>query len=208
MENVILIQHPLIQHKLTYLRKKDTNPKEFRELVKEVSGLMVFEIFSNIKLKEIEIETPISSTKSKVIDEDIVIVPILRAGMIMAEGILNIIPQAKVGFVGIYRDPESLQPVEYYCKLPENLENSTVVIVDPMLATGGSANKTISLVKEAKANKILFVCLISAPEGIEKVRRENPDVKIYTIAIDEHLNSHGYIVPGLGDAGDRLFGTK
>lgn len=208
MENVILIQHPLIQHKLTYLRKKDTNPKEFRELVKEVSGLMVFEIFSNIKLKEIEIETPISSTKSKVIDEDIVIVPILRAGVIMAEGILNIIPQAKVGFVGVYRDPESLQPVEYYCKLPQNLENSTVVIVDPMLATGGSANKTISLVKEAKASRILFVCLISAPEGIEKVRLEHPDVKIYTIAIDEHLNSHGYIVPGLGDAGDRLFGTK
>ncbi len=208
MENVILIQHPLIQHKLTYLRKKDTNPKEFRELVKEVSGLMAFEIFSNIKLKEIDIETPISSTKSKVIDEDIVIVPILRAGVIMAEGILNIIPQAKVGFVGIYRDPESLQPVEYYCKLPQNLENSTVVIVDPMLATGGSANKTISLVREAKASKILFVCLISAPEGIEKVRLAYPDVKIYTIAIDEHLNSHGYIVPGLGDAGDRLFGTR
>jgi len=208
MDNVVLIEHPLIQHKLTYLRKKDTNPKEFRELVKEVSGLMVFEIFRNIKLKEVEIETPIATTKSKVVDEDIVIVPILRAGILMADGILNIIPQARVGFIGVYRDPETLKPVEYYNKLPKNLENSSVVIVDPMLATGGSAAKAVSLVKEAHAKNVIFVCLISAPEGIKKLTEAHPDIKIYTIAIDEHLNSHGYIVPGLGDAGDRLFGTK
>jgi len=203
-----LIQHPLIQHKLTYLRKKETNPKEFRELVKELSALMVYEIFRDTKLKEIEIETPIDKTKSYIIDEDIAIVPILRAGIVMAEGILDLIPQARVGYIGIYRDPKTLEPVEYYSKLPTNIENSSVFVVDPMLATGGSASKAISVVKEAKAKKIFFVCLISAPEGIEKIEHDHPDVKIYTIAIDQKLNSHGYIIPGLGDAGDRLFGTK
>ncbi|MGB9769191.1 MULTISPECIES: uracil phosphoribosyltransferase [Caldisericum] len=208
MENVNLIKHPLIQHKLTYLRKKETNPKEFRELVKELSALMVYEIFRDTKLKEVEIETPIEKTKSYIIDEDIAIVPILRAGIVMAEGILDLIPQARVGYIGIYRDPQTLEPVEYYSKLPINIENSSVFIVDPMLATGGSASKAISIVKEAKAKKIYFVCLISAPEGIMKIEQDHPDVKIYTIAVDERLNSHGYIVPGLGDAGDRLFGTK
>jgi uracil phosphoribosyltransferase len=208
MKNVNLIQHPLIQHKLTYLRKKETNPKEFRELVKELSALMVYEIFRDTKLKEIEIETPIDKTKSYIIDEDIAIVPILRAGIVMAEGILDLIPQARVGYIGIYRDPNTLEPVEYYSKLPTNIENSSVFVVDPMLATGGSASKAISVVKEAKAKKIFFVCLISAPEGIEKIEHDHPDVKIYTIAIDQKLNSHGYIIPGLGDAGDRLFGTK
>ncbi|MCI4462844.1 MAG: uracil phosphoribosyltransferase [Caldisericum sp.] len=208
MKNVNLIQHPLIQHKLTYLRKKETNPKEFRELVKELSALMVYEIFRDTKLKEIEIETPIDKTKSYIIDEDIAIVPILRAGIVMAEGILDLIPQARVGYIGIYRDPKTLEPVEYYSKLPTNIENSSVFVVDPMLATGGSASKAISVVKEAKAKKIFFVCLISAPEGIEKIEHDHPDVKIYTIAIDQKLNSHGYIIPGLGDAGDRLFGTK
>jgi uracil phosphoribosyltransferase len=208
MKNVNLIQHPLIQHKLTYLRKKETNPKEFRELVKELSALMVYEIFRDTKLKEVEIETPIDKTKSYIIDEDIAIVPILRAGIVMAEGILDLIPQARVGYIGIYRDPKTLEPVEYYSKLPTNIENSSVFVVDPMLATGGSASKAISVVKEAKAKKIFFVCLISAPEGIEKIEHDHPDVKIYTIAIDQKLNSHGYIIPGLGDAGDRLFGTK
>lgn len=208
MENVNLIKHPLIQHKLTYLRKKETNPKEFRELVKELSALMVYEIFRDTKLKEVEIETPIEKTKSYIIDEDIAIVPILRAGIVMAEGILDLIPQARIGYIGIYRDPQTLEPVEYYSKLPINIENSSVFIVDPMLATGGSASKAISIVKEAKAKKIYFVCLISAPEGIMKIEQDHPDVKIYTIAVDERLNSHGYIVPGLGDAGDRLFGTK
>lgn len=208
MENVNLIKHPLIQHKLTYLRKKETSPKEFRELVKELSALMVYEIFRDTKLKEVEIETPIAKTKSQVIDEDIAIVPILRAGIVMAEGILDLIPQARVGYIGIYRDPNTLEPVEYYSKLPVNIENSSVFVVDPMLATGGSASKAISLVKEARAKKIFFVCLISAPEGISKIEHDHPDVKIYTIAIDEKLNSHGYIIPGLGDAGDRLFGTK
>jgi len=208
MKNVNLIQHPLIQHKLTYLRKKETNPKEFRELVKELSALMVYEIFRDTKLKEVEIETPIDKTKSYIIDEDIAIVPILRAGIVMAEGILDLIPHARVGYIGIYRDPNTLEPVEYYSKLPTNIENSSVFVVDPMLATGGSASKAISVVKEAKAKKIFFVCLISAPEGIEKIEHDHPDVKIYTIAIDQKLNSHGYIIPGLGDAGDRLFGTK
>lgn len=208
MENVFLIEHPLIKHKLTYLRRKDTNPKEFRELVKELSALMVYEIFRETKLKEIEIETPIAKTKSYIIDEDIAIVPILRAGIVMAEGILDLIPQARVGYIGIYRDPNTLEPVEYYSKLPTNIETSSVFVVDPMLATGGSASRAISVVKEAKASKIFFVCLISAPVGIEKLNHDHPDVKIYTIAIDEKLNSHGYIIPGLGDAGDRLFGTK
>jgi len=208
MSDPVLIEHPLIKHKLTYLRKKDTNPKEFRELVKELSALMVYEIFRGTKLKEIEVETPIAKTKGYVLDEEISIVPILRAGIVMAEGILDLIPQARVGYIGIYRDPKTLEPVEYYSKLPSNIANSSVFVVDPMLATGGSASKAISIVKEAKAKKIFFVCIISAPTGVEKVEHDHPDIKIYTISVDEKLNSHGYIVPGLGDAGDRLFGTK
>lgn len=205
---VVVIKHPLIEHKLTYLRMKDTKPKEFREIVKELSGIMVYEIFRSVKLREIDIETPVSSTKGEIIDEDIALIPILRAGIIMEEGILNIIPTARVGHVGIYRDPDSLQPVEYYCKLPTNVENSNVIIVDPMLATGGSAVRAIELVKEAGASKISFICLISAPPGIDKIASAHSDVRIYTLAVDPVLNSHGYIVPGLGDAGDRLFGTK
>lgn len=207
-DQVVVIDHPLIQHKLTYLRMKETKPKEFRELVKELSGLMVYEIFRNVKLKEIEIETPIAKAKGKIIDEDIAVIPILRAGVLMEEGILNIIPTARVGHIGIYRDPDSLQPVEYYCKLPPNLGNSNVFIVDPMLATGGSAVKSIELVKKTGAAKISFISLISAPPGIDKIIEAYQDIPIYTISIDPELNSHGYIIPGLGDAGDRLFGTK
>ena len=207
-DNVIIIDHPLIQHKLTYLRKKETNPKEFRELVKELSGIMVYEMFRNVKVKEMEIETPIGKTVGRVIDEDISVVPILRAGILMEEGILDIIPTARVGHIGIYRDPDTLQPVEYYCKLPSNLFNSNVFIVDPTLATGGSAVKAIDLVKETGATKISFISLISAPPGIDKIVAAHKDVLIYTLAVDPVLNSHGYIVPGLGDAGDRIFGTK
>ncbi len=207
-DNVIIIDHPLIQHKLTYLRKKETNPKEFRELVKELSGIMVYEMFRNVKVKEIEIETPIGKTVGRVIDEDIAVLPILRAGILMEEGILDIIPTARVGHIGIYRDPDTLQPVEYYCKLPSNISNSNVFIVDPMLATGGSAVKAIDLVKETGATKISFISLISAPPGIDKIVSAHKDVLIYTLAVDPVLNSHGYIVPGLGDAGDRIFGTK
>jgi len=207
-DNVIIIDHPLIQHKLTYLRKKETNPKEFRELVKELSGIMVYEMFRNVKVKEIEIETPIGKTIGRVINEDIAVLPILRAGILMEEGILDIIPTARVGHIGIYRDPDTLQPVEYYCKLPSNISNSNVFIVDPMLATGGSAVKAIDLVKETGATKISFISLISAPPGIDKIVSAHKDVLIYTLAVDPVLNSHGYIVPGLGDAGDRIFGTK
>lgn len=207
-DQVVVIEHPLIKHKLTYLRMKDTKPKEFREIVKELSGIMVYEIFRSVELKEVEIETPLSPFKGSVINEDIALVPILRAGIIMEEGILNIIPTARVGHVGIYRDPDSLKPVEYYSKLPSNLKDSNVIIVDPMLATGGSAVRAIDVVKEAGASKISFICLIAVPPGIERITSRHKDVKIYTLAIDPVLNSHGYIVPGLGDAGDRLFGTK
>jgi uracil phosphoribosyltransferase len=205
---VTVIDHPLIQHKLTHLRRRETEAKEFRELVRELSGLMAYEIFRNIKLKEVEIETPIGKAIGKVLDGYIAVIPILRAGIVMEEGILQMIPNARVGHIGIYRDPVSLQPVEYYCKLPSNLEGANVFIVDPMLATGGSAVKAIDLVKEAHPKSIDFVCLISAPPGIEKVTAAHSDINIYTLAIDPILNSHGYIVPGLGDAGDRLFGTK
>ena len=207
-KNVHLIEHPLIQHKLTLMRDKNTNTKEFRELVKEVSALMVYEISRDTEMKTIEVETPIGKTKDKVMKDEIALVPILRAGIIMAEGIIDLIPTAKVGYIGLYRNPETLEPVEYYCKLPNHLEEYKVFVVDPMLATGGSAIKAIEILKKRGAKNIAFVCLISAPEGLEKLSSRFPDIPVYTISIDEKLNSHGYIVPGLGDAGDRLFGTK
>jgi uracil phosphoribosyltransferase len=207
-KNVFLIDHPLIQHKLTFLRNKQTNTKEFREIVKEVTALMVYEIFRTAPLKDIDIETPISKTVGKIMTDEVAVIPILRAGLVMEEGILELIPTAKVGHIGLYRDPETLEPVEYYCKLPANLNQSNILIVDPMLATGGSVVKAIDLVKEAGGKDIKLVCLISATPGVEKVTSKHPDAKIFTIAIDSKLNSHGYIVPGLGDAGDRLFGTK
>jgi uracil phosphoribosyltransferase len=206
--NVVLIDHPLMQHKLTFLRNKQTSTKEFREIVKEVTSLMVYEIFRDTKLKDIEIETPIEKTIGKAMSDEVAVIPILRAGLVMEEGILELIPTAKVGHIGLYRDPDTLEPVEYYCKLPGNLADSNILIVDPMLATGGSAAKAIDLVKEGGGKDISLICLISAPPGIERVIGKHPDIKIYTIAIDPKLNSHGYIVPGLGDAGDRLFGTK
>jgi len=207
-DNVHLIEHPLIQHKLTLMRDKNTNTKEFRELVKEVSALMVYEIARDTEMKTIEVETPIGKTKGRIMKDEIAVIPILRAGIIMADGIIDLIPTAKVGYIGLYRDPDTLEPVEYYCKLPNHIEKYKVFVVDPMLATGGSAIKAIEILKERGAKNITFVCLISAPEGLEKLSSRFPDIPVYTISIDEKLNSHGYIVPGLGDAGDRLFGTK
>jgi uracil phosphoribosyltransferase (EC 2.4.2.9) len=209
MGKVFVFDHPLIQHKLTYIRDKNTGTKEFRELVEEISTLMAFEVTRDLPLEEIEIETPIAKTKAKVITgKKLGVVPILRAGMGMVDGILKLIPNAKVGHIGLYRDPETLKPVEYYVKLPSDVSERDFIVVDPMLATGGSACEAINAIKKRGAKHIIFMCLIAAPEGVEKLRNTHPDVDIYIAALDERLNDHGYIVPGLGDAGDRLFGTK
>ncbi|MFC7685824.1 uracil phosphoribosyltransferase [Ureibacillus sp. GCM10028918] len=209
MSKVYVFDHPLIQHKLTYIRDKNTGTKEFRELVDEVSTLMAFEITRDMPLEEIEIETPVTVSKTKVLSgKKIAIVPILRAGIGMVDGVLKLIPAAKVGHIGLYRDPETLKPVEYYAKLPADVEERDFIIVDPMLATGGSAVEAINSLKTRGAKNIKFMCLIAAPEGVQAIQESHPDVDIYIAALDEKLNDHGYIVPGLGDAGDRLFGTK
>lgn len=209
MENVFVMNHPLIQHKLTLIRDKNTGSKEFRELVEEVAMLMCYEVTRNMPLEEIEIETPICSMKTKVLSgRKVGLVPILRAGLGMVDGFLNLLPAAKVGHIGLYRDPVTLKPVEYYCKLPSDVQERELIVLDPMLATGGSANAAIQFLKDRGANSIKLACLISCPEGIKTVREGHPDVEIYVGAVDEMLNDHAYIVPGLGDAGDRLFGTK
>lgn len=209
VSKVFVFDHPLIQHKLTYIRDKRTGTKEFRELVDEVATLMAFEITRDLPLEEIEIETPVTTTKTKVLSgKKIAIVPILRAGIGMVDGVLKLIPAAKVGHIGLYRDPETLMPVEYYAKLPADVEERDFIIVDPMLATGGSAVVAINSLKSRGAKSIKFMCLIAAPEGVEAIQKLHPDVDIYIAALDEKLDDHGYIVPGLGDAGDRLFGTK
>ncbi|WP_138420740.1 uracil phosphoribosyltransferase [Aquibacillus sediminis] len=209
MGNVYVLDHPLIQHKLTYIRSKNTGTKEFRELVDEVSGLMAFEITRDLPLAETTTETPVTSATTKTLSgKKLGIVPILRAGLGMVDGIINLIPAAKVGHVGLYRDPETLKPHEYYIKLPSDIEERELIVVDPMLATGGSANDAIHSLKKRGATNIKLMCLVGAPEGVELVKKEHPDVDIYLAALDEKLNDHGYIVPGLGDAGDRLFGTK
>ncbi|MBP2027991.1 uracil phosphoribosyltransferase [Acetoanaerobium pronyense] len=209
MSKVVVINHPLIQHKLTIMRDKNTGSREFREMVKEIGMLMVYEITRDLPLKEIEIETPVTKTKSKVlVGKKLAVIPILRAGLGMVDGILEMIPAAKVGHVGLYRDPETLQPVEYFCKLPQDVEERDFLVVDPMLATGGSAAAAIKLLKEKGAKSIKLVCLVGCPEGVKFVQDEHPDVDIFLAALDEKLNDHGYIVPGLGDAGDRIFGTK
>lgn len=209
MARVYVFDHPLIQHKLTHIRQKDTGTKEFRELVDELATLMAFEATRDLPLDEVEIETPVSKTKAKVIaGKKLGIVPILRAGIGMVDGILKLIPTAKVGHIGLYRDPETLKPVEYYVKLPSDVEERDFIVLDPMLATGGSAVEAINSLKKRGAKHIKFMCLIAAPEGVEAVTKAHPDVDIYIAALDERLNEKGYIVPGLGDAGDRLFGTK
>ncbi|MBM7582431.1 uracil phosphoribosyltransferase [Caldicoprobacter guelmensis] len=209
MGRVHVLDHPLIQHKLSLVRDKETGAKEFRELVEEISMLMAYEVTRDLPLKEVEIETPIGKAKTKVISgKKLGIIPILRAGLGMVDGMLKLIPAAKVGHIGLYRDPETLEPVGYYCKLPADVEERELIVTDPMLATGGSASAALNLIKQKGAKNIKFVCLIAAPEGIERLRRDHEDVDIYVAAIDKCLNEHGYIVPGLGDAGDRLFGTK
>ena len=209
LSKVYVFDHPLIQHKLTYIRDKKTGTKEFRELVDEVATLMAFEITRDMPLEEIEIDTPVTTAKTKVLSgKKIAIVPILRAGIGMVDGVLKLIPAAKVGHIGLYRDPETLKPVEYYAKLPADVEERDFIIVDPMLATGGSAVEAINSLKTRGAKNIKFMCLIAAPEGVQAIQETHPDVDIYIAALDEKLNDHGYIVPGLGDAGDRLFGTK
>ncbi len=208
-KNVCILDHPLIRHKLAILRNKNTDTKQFRELVKEIATLMAYESFKDVPTQEIEIETPLEKTTQTIVKENsIAIVPILRAGLGMVDGILSLFPAAKVGHIGLYRNEETLEPEEYYCKLPQNIEEKVVMVVDPMLATGGSACDAISMLKKRGCKNIKLMCVIAAPEGVRKVASAHPDVTIYISTLDRCLNEHGYILPGLGDAGDRIFGTK
>lgn len=209
MGKVYVFDHPLIQHKTALLRGKNTSTKDFRQLVTEIATLMTYEATRDLPLKDVEVETPMEKCTLKMLDgEDVAIVPILRAGLGFVDGMLSLIPNAKVGFIGLYRDPETHLPVEYYCKLPEDIGKRQVFVVDPMLATGGSAAAAIDFVKQHGGKQIKFMCLIAAPEGIEVLQKAHPDVDIYIAAKDRQLNDHAYILPGLGDAGDRIYGTK
>jgi len=204
-----VLNHPLIQHKLTIIREKDCGTKVFREMVNEIATLMAYEVSRDMPLEDIEIETPVAkSTQKTLAGKKVAIVPILRAGLGMVDGFLNMIPAAKVGHVGMYRDEETLKPVEYFVKLPSDISQRQLFVVDPMLATGGSAIMAMDMLKKRGASNIKFMCLVAAPEGVKALREAHPDIDIYTAALDDHLNEDGYIVPGLGDAGDRLFGTK
>lgn len=204
-----IIDHPLIQHKLSLIRDVRTGTKEFRELLEEIAMLMAYEITRNLPLEETEIETPVAKCRCKMLSgKKLGVVPILRAGLGMVSGVVRLIPAAKVGHIGVYRDPETLKPVEYYCKLPTDVADREIIIIDPMLATGGSSVAAIDLIKRQGGKNIRLMCLVAAPEGVRLVNEQHPDVEIYTAAVDERLNEHGYIVPGLGDAGDRIFGTK
>lgn len=209
MGNITITNHPLIQHKLSILRDKSTASKEFRALIGEIAMLMCYEATRDLDLTEVEIETPVAVAKVKKLSgKKLAIVPILRAGLGMVDGVTALIPSARVGHIGLYRDPESLQPVEYYCKLPHDIDERDVIVVDPMCATGGSAIDAITQIKKRGPKNIKFMCTIAAPEGLKALSDAHPDVDIYCAALDDHLNEHGYIVPGLGDAGDRIFGTK
>lgn len=206
---VIKLNHPLVSHKLTILRDKNTGTKEFREIISELSTIICYEAMKDIKLEDVEIETPICKTKGKKLNEDkFAFIPILRAGTGMLDGLIKVMPNAKIGHIGMYRNEETLKPIPYYFKTPSNLDKREVIVLDPMLATGGSGIDAINKLKEHGARKIKFLCIIAAPEGIKKMQEAHPDVQIYCADIDEKLNEHGYIVPGLGDAGDRIFGTK
>ena len=205
----MIVEHPLLQHKLSILRNKQTGTKEFRDLVGEIATLLCYEATRDLPLEEVEIETPICMAKTKVIaGKKLGIAPILRAGLGMVEGMLKLVPAARVGHIGVYRDPETLKPVEYYCKLPEDIANRLVIILDPMLATGGSGSAALNFIKQKGCKNIKFMSIIAAPEGIERISKDHPDVHFYCGCVDEKLNENGYIVPGLGDAGDRIFGTK
>ncbi len=209
MDNVFCTEHPLIQHKVSRLRNIETGSKEFRELVSEISRLVGYEATRDLKLEDHQINTPIGPTVGKKIaGKNLTIIPILRAGLGMVDGMLDLVPTAKVGHIGLYRDPETLEPVEYYCKLPKDIAKRELFVLDPMLATGGSAVAAIQFIKDRGGRNIKFLCIIAAPEGIKKLQDAHPDVTIYVACLDERLNEHGYIVPGLGDAGDRMFGTK
>ncbi len=209
MANVYVLDHPLIQHKLAVLRNKNTSVKEFRELVNEISGLMCYEATRNLPTINVEVETPVATAKCKMLaGKKLAIVPILRAGLGMVDAMVDLIPSAKIGHIGLYRDPETHKPVEYYCKLPDDIENRQVFVVDPMLATGGSAVAAIDFLKQHGCKNIIMMNIIGCPEGVRAVQAAHPDVEMYIAALDEKLNEHAYIVPGLGDAGDRIFGTK
>jgi len=207
MEGITVVKHPLIQAKLTKLRDRTTDRLQFRQILEELTALMVYEITRDFPTRPVEVETPLERTTGAELARPVVLIPILRAGIVMTDGVLNLIPTARVGHVGLYRDPRTLKPVTYYLKLPENVGEALVIVVDPMLATGGSAVEAVRLVKESGAEDVRFLCLVAAPEGVRTFRRVHPDVPIYTAALDRELNEHGYILPGLGDAGDRLFGT-
>ncbi|GAB4310534.1 MAG: uracil phosphoribosyltransferase [Candidatus Bipolaricaulota bacterium] len=207
MAAFILVEHPLIRAKLTRLRDRRTDRLQFRQILEEVTALMVYEITRDFPLREVEVETPLERTEGVDLARPVVLVPVLRAGIVMLDGVLSLIPSARVGHIGIYRDPESLKPVEYFAKLPAHLEDALVIVVDPMLATGGSAGRAVQIVKERGAQDVRFLCLVAAPEGLRAIQELHPDVPVYAAALDRELDAHGYIRPGLGDAGDRLFGT-
>lgn len=209
MSKVYVMDHPLIQHKVGIIRREEVGSKDFRQMISEIAMLMCYEATRNLKLQDVKIKTPICETTVKELaGKKLAVVPILRAGLGMVEGMLAMIPAAKVGHIGLYRDPETLDPVEYYCKLPSDCDEREVYVVDPMLATGGSCVAAIQMLKEKGVKNIHFMCIIASPEGVERLQKEHPDVDIYIAALDEKLNDHGYIIPGLGDAGDRIFGTK
>lgn len=209
MAKVVVMEHPLIQHKIGFIRRKETGTKDFRQTISEIAMLICYEATRDLGLEDVEIETPIcKATVKELKGKKMAIVPILRAGLGMVDGVLQLIPAAKIGHIGLYRDPETLNPVEYYCKLPADCAEREVFVVDPMLATGGSSVAAIQMLKDKGCKKIHFMCIIAAPEGVEAMKKAHPDVDMYIGSLDEHLNDHGYIVPGLGDAGDRIFGTK
>ena len=209
MSRLHIIDHPLITHKLTIMRNKKSGSKDFRELLDEITMLMGYELTRDLPLEDITIETPITKMKAKTISgKKLAVVPILRAGLGMVDGLLRLVPVAKVGHIGLYRDPDTHTPVEYYCKLPFDIEDRIVIVVDPMLATGGSSSDALTLLKKRGCHNLKLMCLVAAPEGVSRIQADHPDVDIYTAALDDYLNEHAYIVPGLGDAGDRIFGTK